>query len=56
MLVAHVESSKGRGHRKQGLKKKGGRKFKKQQSSTGDELFKGVGTGVGREGPELYVK
>jgi len=32
------------------------RKFKKQQSSTGDEFFKGVGFCVGREGSELYVK
>jgi len=50
------ESSTGRGSGKQGFKKKGGGKFKKQQSSTGDEFFKGVGFCVGREGPELYAK
>jgi len=49
------ESNKGHGGGKHSFKKKGG-KFKKQQSSTGDEFFKGVGLCLGREGPELYVK
>jgi len=50
------ESSKGCSRRMQGFKKKCGREFKKQQSSMGDEFFKGVGFCVGREGTELYVK
>ena len=50
------ESSKGRGSGKQCFKKKGGGKFKKQQSYMGDEFFKCVGFSVGIEGPELYLK
>jgi len=41
------ESSKGRGGGKHGFKKSC-RKFKKQQPSTGDEFFKGVGFCAGR--------
>jgi len=50
------EFSKGRGGRKQGFKKKGSGKFKKHQSSTGDDFFKGVGFCVGIEVPQLYMK
>jgi len=50
------EFSKGCDGGKQGFKKKGGGKFKKQQSSMGDDFFKAVGFCVGREGPELYIK
>lgn len=45
---------KGKGH----FKKRGGNKNKgkKQQQSTADEAFRGVGFSIRREGPELYLR
>jgi len=48
------ETSKGRDAKHRGFKKKGG-KFKKPQSMA-NEFFKGVGSYIGREGPEWYTK
>ena len=40
------------------FKKKGSNKNKgkKQQQSTADEAFRGVGFSIRREGPELYLR
>ena len=59
MKDAEVKSEGGdRREGKAHFKKKGGNKNKgkKQQQSTADEAFRGVGFSICREGPELYLR